>query len=466
MSATATAPRAWPSHPASTTVRPARSHSRALRRPGPPGSRCPRSREQLVPPGDHLLAVDHRRARPGPAATRSRRRAAADPSSARAAALTAAATGCPEASSTAAEAAQQHGAAGAGRGLDPGHRHHPGGEGPGLVQHDGVDRAGGLQRLVALDEDAQLRAPPAGDHQRGRGRQPQRARAGDDQHRQRGADRRLRRAARPPATRPASAPRRPAPAGTNTPQIRSASRWTRDLSACACSTRAIRCASWVSWPVLAARTISRPLTTTVPGGDGAALGDLGGHRLPGHHAGVHGGLAELHHPVGGDRLAGPGHQPVAGPQLPRPGPAARSRQRPARWPPAPRPRPAPASRPRHRAAPGPHTTARPARTWSPTPRPPGRSRRRRRAAAAASALIPACPRSSTNIAYTDQPHAAAMPSDTSVSIDAAPCRAFFSAAAWNGHAAHPATGAASAPGPTASPGTGTPGTATAAPTGH
>ena len=37
-----------------------------------------------------------------------------------------------------------------------------------------------------------------------------------------------------------------------------------------------------------------------------------------------------------------------------------------------------------------------------------------------------------------------MPSDTSVSIDAEPCRAFFSAAAWNGHAAHPATGAASA----------------------
>ena len=52
--------------------------------------------------------------------------------------------------------------------------------------------------------------------------------------------------------------------GTNTPQIRSASRWMRDLSACARSTRAIRCASWVSWPVFAARMISRPLTTTVP----------------------------------------------------------------------------------------------------------------------------------------------------------------------------------------------------------
>ena len=36
-----------------------------------------------------------------------------------------------------------------------------------------------------------------------------------------------------------------------------------------------------------------------------------------------------------------------------------------------------------------------------------------------------------------------MPSDTSVSIDAAPCRAFLTAAAWNGQAAHPATGTAS-----------------------
>jgi hypothetical protein len=35
-----------------------------------------------------------------------------------------------------------------------------------------------------------------------------------------------------------------------------------------------------------------------------------------------------------------------------------------------------------------------------------------------------------------------MPSETSVSIDAEPCRAFFSAARWNGHADHSATGAA------------------------
>ncbi len=35
-----------------------------------------------------------------------------------------------------------------------------------------------------------------------------------------------------------------------------------------------------------------------------------------------------------------------------------------------------------------------------------------------------------------------MPSETSVSIDAAPCRAFLIAAWWNGQAAHPATGTA------------------------
>ncbi len=37
-----------------------------------------------------------------------------------------------------------------------------------------------------------------------------------------------------------------------------------------------------------------------------------------------------------------------------------------------------------------------------------------------------------------------MPSETSVSIVAAPCRALVSAARWNGHAAHSATGAAHA----------------------
>jgi hypothetical protein len=43
-------------------------------------------------------------------------------------------------------------------------------------------------------------------------------------------------------------------------------------------------------------------------------------------------------------------------------------------------------------------------------------------------LTAACPRSSTNIAYTDQPHAAITPSDTSVSIETVPCQALRNAA--------------------------------------
>ena len=53
------------------------------------------------------------------------------------------------------------------------------------------------------------------------------------------------------------------------------------------------------------------------------------------------------------------------------------------------------------------------------------------------------PLSRANIAYTDHPQAATMPRDTSVSIEDEPCLAFFSAARWKGHAAHPATGTAS-----------------------
>ena len=55
------------------------------------------------------------------------------------------------------------------------------GDGAGLVQHHGVQGAGGLQDLGALDDHAELRGA-AGTHQQGRGRgQAQGARAGDDQ---------------------------------------------------------------------------------------------------------------------------------------------------------------------------------------------------------------------------------------------------------------------------------------------
>ena len=47
-------------------------------------------------------------------------------------------------------------------------------------------------------------------------------------------------------------------------------------------------------------------------------------------------------------------------------------------------------------------------------------------------------------AATDQPHAASVPIETSVSIVAAPCRAFTSAARWKSKPAQKTTGVASA----------------------
>jgi hypothetical protein len=60
-------------------------------------------------------------------------------------------------------------------------RHTACGDGARLVEDDGVDRAGGLQHLRPLDEDAELRAAPGVDQQRGRSRQAEGARAGDDE---------------------------------------------------------------------------------------------------------------------------------------------------------------------------------------------------------------------------------------------------------------------------------------------
>ena len=85
----------------------------------------------------------------------------------------------------------------------------------------------------------------------------------------------------------------------------------RPSRACACSTRATRCASWVSLADLDRADDQPAAHHHRAGGDRVALGDLGRHRLPGHHAGVHRGLAELHLAVGGDRLPRPDHEPLA-----------------------------------------------------------------------------------------------------------------------------------------------------------
>ena len=52
-------------------------------------------------------------------------------------------------------------------------------------------------------------------------------------------------------------------------------------------------------------------------------------------------------------------------------------------------------------------------------------------------FMPASPMKS---AYSDHSHAASVPSETSVSIVAAPCLRLAQAALWNGHAAHSTTG--------------------------
>ena len=67
-----------------------------------------------------------------------------------------------------------------------------------------------------------------------------------------------------------------------------------------------------------------------------------------------------------------------------------------------------------------------------------------RASQAALMCTPARPAAPKNSAYTDHRYAAVTPTDTSVSMVAAPCRALTTAARWNGHAPHTATGEASA----------------------
>ena len=57
-------------------------------------------------------------------------------------------------------------------------------------------------------------------------------------------------------------------------------------------------------------------------------------------------------------------------------------------------------------------------------------------------VIPAMPAVPQNNAYTDQPNAAMVPSEISVSMVAVRCRRFSQAARWNGSAPHTTTGAA------------------------
>ena len=67
--------------------------------------------------------------------------------------------------------------------------HPPLGDGAGLVQHDGGDAPRRLERLRALDEDAELRPAAGADHQRRRRREAERAGTRDDEDGDRGRER-------------------------------------------------------------------------------------------------------------------------------------------------------------------------------------------------------------------------------------------------------------------------------------
>ena len=71
------------------------------------------------------------------------------------------------------------------------------GQGAGLVDDQGVDLLHQLERLGVLDEHAGARTAAGPDHDRHRRRQPERARAGDDQHRDRVDQREPQRRRRP-----------------------------------------------------------------------------------------------------------------------------------------------------------------------------------------------------------------------------------------------------------------------------
>ena len=229
-SATTSTPRAAPSQPTATAVRPAasaRGHGALRARRG----RCWRPLGQQPRRGRRAPRARRRRpARRGPRRWRSPRPAGSVPTRSAAPAAMAWAIGCSEASSSA-PASRSSSLAILAVGDDDVDQGHPaGGDGAGLVQHDGVDPAGGLQHLRALDQDAELGAAAGADQQRGRRGQAERARAGDDQHGDRGGERGGRRRRRCRARSRGWPTARAMTIGTKTPEIRSASRCTGGLA--------------------------------------------------------------------------------------------------------------------------------------------------------------------------------------------------------------------------------------------
>jgi hypothetical protein len=123
-----------------------------------------------------------------------------------------------------------------------------------------IDPLHALERLGVLDQHAGLRAAADADHDRHRRGEAERARAGDDQHRD-GGDQRVGEARLGPnVAQAANASSATAiTAGTNQPATWSARRWIGARERCACATICTICASMVSRPTFARSITSRRL---------------------------------------------------------------------------------------------------------------------------------------------------------------------------------------------------------------
>ena len=257
----------------------AASAARAARRRAPAGAcTAPVAAQQRRAGRRRRRGPRRRPRRRGPRGWRRTRRPGArrPPRAARAIAR---AIGCSEASSSAParRSASARSTPGGGHDLDEAHpaRRH----GAGLVEHDRVDAAGGLEDLRPLDEQAELRAAAGADHQRGRRGEAERARAGDDQHGDGGGERERRAlAGAEPEPERGDREARSRPARTRPRRGRRAAGPAPCRSARPSTSRAI-CASAVSAPTFVARTTRRPPALTVAPATSSPGRHLDRHRL-------------------------------------------------------------------------------------------------------------------------------------------------------------------------------------------
>ena len=188
--------------------------------------------------------------------------------------------------------------------------HAPPGDRAGLVQHDRVQGAAGLQHLGSLDDDTEPGRAPRAHQQGGRRGQTQRARAGDDEH---GDGRRqglLRRIAEP---QPYSESHGRHDEHGRDEHARDAvgQALHRGLAGLGGRDHRPDAGQGRARPDGGGPHQQRPECVHAAAGDGVADPDLDGHRLAGEHGGVHGGAALDDHPVGGDLLPGTHGQQVA-----------------------------------------------------------------------------------------------------------------------------------------------------------